>query len=95
MDVQVIGGPDASYGEEVCACIVLRDDVRENESEDALREELTAFALANIARHKKPKYFWFMDEFPMTASGKIQKFKMREMAVTHFNLGDAAKIETA
>ena len=94
-DVQVIGVPDASYGEEVCACIVLRDDVRASESEEDLAKELMDFALANIARHKKPKYIWFMDAFPMTASGKIQKYKMREMAVTHFNLGDAAKIETA
>ena len=79
----------------MCACIVLRDDVRASESEEDLAKELMDFALANIARHKKPKYIWFMDAFPMTASGKIQKYKMREMAVTHFNLGDAAKIETA
>ncbi|MBO7659626.1 MAG: AMP-binding protein [Clostridia bacterium] len=86
-DVQVIGVPDETYGEEVCACIILRDDIRETENEDDLREEIMEYTLARIARHKKPRYIWFMDSFPMTASGKIQKFKMREMAVRHFLKG--------
>ena len=94
-DVQVIGVPDANYGEEVCACIILRDDVKENENAEDLQAEFMEYVRANISRHKKPRYIWFMDSFPMTASGKIQKFKMREMAVHHLNLGEAAKIETA
>ena len=94
-DVQVIGVPDANYGEEVCACIILRDDVKENENVEDLQAEFMEYVRANVSRHKKPRYIWFMDSFPMTASGKIQKFKMREMAVHHLNLGEAAKIETA
>ena len=88
-DVQVIGVPDKNYGEEVCACIILRAGV--NADEDEMRE----FIRSHLARHKMPKYIWFMDSFPMTASGKIQKYKMREMAVEHLNLGEAASIETA
>lgn len=88
-DVQVIGVPDSNYGEEVCACIVLKDpgSMTEQDVKDLVK--------ANMARHKVPRYVWFMDAFPMTASGKIQKYKMREAAVEHFNLGDAANIETA
>lgn len=48
-----------------------------------------------MARHKTPKYVKFMDSFPMTASGKIQKYKMREAAIEEFSLHDAATIETA
>jgi len=48
-----------------------------------------------MARHKVPKYVWFMEEFPMTASGKIKKFEIRDMAIEKFNLQDAASIETA
>jgi fatty-acyl-CoA synthase len=47
-----------------------------------------------MARHKTPKYVAFTDKFPMTASGKIQKYKLREMAVQELNLQDAASIET-
>ena len=95
-DVQVIGVPDANYGEEVCACIILKDEVRTSgKMPEELEKEIMDFVLSHIARHKKPRYIWFMDAFPMTASGKIQKFKMREMAVDHFKLGDAANIETA
>lgn len=94
-DVQVIGVPDANYGEEVCACIILKEEAKQGATEEELEAEMQEFVRANIARHKKPRYIWFMDSFPMTASGKIQKFKMREMAVEHLKLGDAAKIETA
>ena len=88
-DVQVIGVPDKNYGEEVCACIILK--AGETAGEDEMRE----FIRSHLARHKMPKYIWFMDEFPMTASGKIQKYKMREMAVEALHLGEAAAIETA
>ena len=48
-----------------------------------------------MAKHKMPSFVWFMDEFPMTASGKIQKFKLREQAIEKFNLQSAQDIETA
>ena len=88
-DVQVIGVPDKNYGEEVCACIVLK------EGETATEEEMKEYIRENLSRHKMPRYIWFMEGFPMTASGKIQKYKMREMAVDALNLSDAAAIETA
>ena len=50
---------------------------------------------ANMARHKVPKYVLFMEQFPMTASGKIQKYKLREMGIEKFGLQDDAAIETA
>ncbi len=88
-DVQVIGVPSQKYGEEVMACIILREGVTFTE------EEVKACVSASMARHKVPSYVAFMDSFPMTASGKIQKFKMREWAVEHLGLQDAANIETA
>ncbi len=88
-DVQVIGVPDISYGEVVMACIILKDgcEMTEQEVKDAVK--------ANMARHKIPAYVAFMDEFPMTSSGKIQKFKLRDWAVEHLNLQKAADVETA
>ena len=88
-DVQVIGVPDKNYGEEVCACVILK------QGETATEDELKEFIRENLSRHKMPRYIWFMDTFPMTASGKIQKYKMREMAVDALNLADAAAIVTA
>ena len=88
-DVQVIGVPDKKYGEEVCACVILK------QGETATEEELKEFIREHLSRHKMPRYIWFMDTFPMTASGKIQKYKMREMAVDALQLSDAAAIETA
>ena len=58
-------------------------------------EELKEYCLANMARHKCPKYIRFIDAFPMTASGKIQKFKLREMAIDELNLHDDDNIVTA
>ncbi|WP_066460530.1 AMP-binding protein [Anaerotruncus rubiinfantis] len=89
-DVQVIGVPDKQYGEEVCACIIPRawEDCT---SAEAIQEAVRA----NMARHKVPKYVLFMDSFPMTASGKIQKFKLREYATEKLGLQDDAAIETA
>jgi fatty-acyl-CoA synthase len=74
-DVQVAGVPDKQYGEQVGAFIVLKEgvDCSEQEIKDAVR--------ANMARHKVPKYVFFVDGYPMTASGKIQKFKLRDMAI--------------
>ncbi len=88
-DVQVIGVPSKEYGEEVMAWIILR------EGETATEQEIKDVVRAHMARHKTPKYVKFTDSFPMTASGKIQKFKMREAAIDELNLKDAASIETA
>lgn len=88
-DVQVIGVPSKQYGEEVMACIIPR------EGSALTEEEVKAYVKSHMARHKVPKFVAFIEEFPMTASGKIQKFKLREWAVEHLNLQDAASIETA
>ncbi len=88
-DVQVIGVPSKQYGEEVMACVILK------KGEEATEQQLKDFVRANMARHKVPSYVGFMENFPMTASGKIQKFKLREWAVEHLRLQDAAAIPTA
>lgn len=88
-DVQVIGVPSKQYGEEVMACIILKEGMTLTE------EEVKEFVKGHMARHKTPKYVQFMDSFPMTASGKIQKYKLREAAIEAFKLQDAASIETA
>jgi fatty-acyl-CoA synthase len=74
-DVQVIGVPDAKYGEELMAWIIPKKNVQLDEV--AVRE----FCKGSISHHKIPKYIEFIEEYPMTASGKIQKFKLREMSV--------------
>jgi fatty-acyl-CoA synthase len=71
-DVQVIGVPDDRYGEEICAWVKLRP------GESATEEEIKAFCRDQIAHYKVPRYVKFVDEFPMTVTGKIQKFIMRE-----------------
>ncbi len=71
-DVQVVGVPDEKYGEECCAWIILHKG--ESSDENEMRE----FGNASIARHKVPRYFIFVDEFPMNAAGKILKYKMRD-----------------
>ncbi|MEG1612730.1 MAG: AMP-binding protein [Clostridia bacterium] len=88
-DVQVIGVPSQQYGEEVMACVVLKEGA--NLSEDDIKE----YCNAKIARHKVPKYVRFVDGFPMNAAGKIQKFKMREEAIEILKLHEAASVETA
>lgn len=88
-DVQVIGVPSKEYGEEVMAWIILKD------GETATEQEIKDFVRSHMARHKTPKYVKFTDSFPMTASGKIQKYKMRDAAIDEYNLLDDASIETA
>ena len=89
MDVQVIGLPSKEYGEEVCAFIILR------EGEEVSEEEIQDFVRANMARHKTPKYVRFVKSFPTTASGKVQKYKLREQGIDIFELQEDAGIETA
>lgn len=79
-DVQVIGIPDARYGEELCACIILHDQ------HQADSEVIRKYCSAHISHNKVPKYVRFFDEFPMTASGKAQKFKLREFMCEELNL---------
>ncbi len=88
-DVQVVGVPDKKYGEEVLACVILK------EGADVTEESLVEFVKAGLSKFKAPRYVKFIDAFPMTASGKIQKYKLREWAVTELHLEDAANIETA
>ena len=88
-DVQVIGVPDEQYGEEICACIVLK------EGESMTEEEMKKYILDHMAKHKVPRYIDFVTGFPMNAAGKIQKYKMREEAVERHSLQKAASVETA
>lgn len=79
-DVQVVGVPDKRYGEEACAFIILKDGCESDENE--MREYGNRF----MARHKVPRYFVFVKEFPMNAAGKILKYKMRDDAVAVLGL---------
>ncbi len=79
-DVQVVGVPDERYGEECCAWIIL------HKGEEADENEMREFGNASIARHKVPRYFVFVKEFPMNAAGKILKYKMREESVEMLGL---------
>ena len=88
-DVQVIGVPDAKYGEELCAWVKLRPGA------ELSLEELRAYCTGKIAHYKIPRYLRISDGFPMTVTGKVQKFKMREVTITELDLGDAAGIQTA
>ncbi len=79
-DVQVIGVPDARYGEAVCAWVKLRA------GETATDEDIRAFCQGQIAHYKIPRYIEFVPEFPMTITGKIQKFVMREQTIEKLGL---------
>ncbi len=88
-DVQVIGVPDPKYGEEVMAWVRLK------EGETATEEEIRDFCRGKIASYKIPRYVKFVDSFPMTVTGKIQKFKMREQSIQELGLEQAARMATA
>jgi fatty-acyl-CoA synthase len=88
-DVQVIGVPDERFVEEVMAWVMLKP------GETADDEEIRDFCKGRIAHYKIPRYIKMATEFPMTVTGKIQKFKMREMAIDELGLHNAANIETA
>jgi fatty-acyl-CoA synthase len=88
-DVQVIGVPSERYGEEVMAWVKLR------EGASLSGEDLMAYSRGKIATFKIPRYWKFVDGFPMTVTGKIQKFKMREDAVAELGLEKAAAVVTA
>ena len=84
-DVQVIGVPSDEYGEEIMACIIPKEGA--DLTEDGVKE----YVGSHLARHKIPKYVKFMDSFPTTASGKIQKYKLREIAAKENGSADASK----
>ncbi len=79
-DVQVIGIPDEQYGEEIMACIILKD------GEEMTEDEMKGYIRDHMAKHKVPRYIDFVKEFPMNAAGKILKYKMREDAVEKLNI---------
>jgi fatty-acyl-CoA synthase len=88
-DVQVIGVPSARYGEEVMAWIKPREGAAPSD------DDLVAFCRGKIATYKIPRYWKLVDGFPMTVTGKIQKFKMRETAIAELGLEADAAIATA
>jgi fatty-acyl-CoA synthase len=78
-DVYVYGIPDQKYGEEVAAAVRLKP------GDTAAPEEIREYCEGRIAKFKIPRHFRFLDSFPMTASGKVQKFKLREMHIQELN----------
>jgi fatty-acyl-CoA synthase len=88
-DVSVIGVPDEKYGEELCAWVVLHENAA------ATQEDIREYCRGKIAHYKIPRYVTFVDGFPMTVTGKVQKYKMRETSTKELGLGEAAKIVTA
>jgi fatty-acyl-CoA synthase len=88
-DVQVIGVPDAKYGEELCAWVRLKEGLALTE------EELKAYCRGQIATFKIPRYVRFCDGFPLTVTGKVRKVEMREISVRELGLETAAAIVTA
>ena len=89
VEVQVIGVPDARYGEEIMAWIQLRDGV------SLETDDIMEFCRGQIAHYKIPRHIKFTDEFPMTITGKIQKYLMRQQAIEELGLGEAAKEQHA
>jgi fatty-acyl-CoA synthase len=88
-DVQVVGVPDERYGEELMAWVIARPGASLTE------EELREFSRGKIAYNKVPRYIKFVESFPMTVTGKVQKFKMRETAIQELGLAEAAAVATA
>jgi fatty-acyl-CoA synthase len=88
-DVQVVGVPDEKYGEELCAWVKLRPGAEL--TEEGVRE----FCVGKIAHYKVPRYVRFTEDFPMTVTGKVQKFKMRETSVAELGLETANEARTA
>ncbi len=88
-DVQVIGVPDQRFGEEVMAWVRLKPDA------DATEDSIRDFCRGKIAHYKVPRYVKLTNEFPMTVTGKVQKFLMREQSVEELGLQAAANVQTA
>jgi fatty-acyl-CoA synthase len=88
-DVQVIGVPDERYGEEMCAWVRLK------EGAEVSGEDLRIYCRGKIATYKIPRYVLLVDGFPMTVTGKVQKYRMRELSIRELGLGRAASATTA
>ena len=88
-DVQVIGVPDVKYGEEIMAWVRLRDGA------SLTVEDVAEFCKGRIAHYKVPRYLHVTDDFPMTVTGKVQKYLMREHSIETLGLTDAASVTTA
>jgi fatty-acyl-CoA synthase len=88
-DVQVIGVPDERYGEELCAWVVLHAGAQLSD------QDVREYCRGQIAHYKIPRYVRFVESFPMTVTGKIQKYKMREQSIAELGLEKAAKTVTA
>ena len=89
VDVQVIGVPDTRYGEEIMAWVQLRDGA------DTTTDDIKDFCRGTIAHYKVPRYIKLTDTFPMTITGKVQKFKMREQSIEELRLDEAAQVQSA
>jgi fatty-acyl-CoA synthase len=88
-NVAVLGVPDLFFGEELLAVVVPKA------GESVTEEELRDFCTGQISKQKIPRYFKFVDSYPMTASGKVQKFILREQAIKELGLEAAASVRTA
>jgi fatty-acyl-CoA synthase len=88
-DVQVVGVPDVKYGEELCAWVKLRP------GSELTAEQVREFCVGKIAHYKVPRYVRFTDQFPMTVTGKVQKFKMRATSIEELGLEEASQTHTA
>ncbi|HXZ04763.1 MAG TPA: hypothetical protein VEH81_08005 [Ktedonobacteraceae bacterium] len=88
-DVQVLGVPDAFYGEELLAVVIPKA------GEQVTEQELRDYCRGQVSHQKIPRYFQFVESYPMTASGKVQKFVLREQAIRVFGLEEIAKTKTA
>jgi len=88
-DVQVIGVPDEKYGEELCAWVKVRPGT------ELTAEDVRAFCAGKIAHYKIPRYVHLTQDFPMTVTGKVQKFKMREASIAELGLEAASQTRTA
>jgi len=88
-EVQVVGVPDVKYGEQVVAWIKLEENAQ------LTAEDIQKFCAGKIAAYKIPKHIKFVSSFPLTVTGKVQKFRMREISIEELKLQEAAKIETA
>jgi fatty-acyl-CoA synthase len=81
-DVQVVGVPDTRFGEELCAWVIAKPD------QSLTEDDVRAFCKGKIAHYKVPRYIRFVTEFPMTVTGKIQKFKIREVMIEDLGLSE-------
>ncbi|MBI1314834.1 AMP-binding protein [bacterium] len=88
-DVQIVGVPDRKFGEEILACVKLRSGQTVSET------EIRKFCHERLAHYKTPRYVKFVDQFPTTVTGKIQKFRLREQAIEELGLSEVASLVTA